>query len=567
MKKKDTLLRIGMGILMVILTIGRLMLADELPIFGIVPAGHDDLMMVLQGNSLAHGNWLQGYHNLTLVKGISFPLVLSICSWTGLKLTTCFILFWAASCLLFLQAISPLLPKKAWLKPLLYAILLYHPVFANVWVGMRVYRNGIVVSQVLMIFGGMFGVLCRYRQGFWRMLPWAIYGSVSFVFFWYTREDSFWILPFMAVFVIVMAVLILRKKENWKLVLPQLLLLLLPFAVKEVVHTGISYQNNRAFGEPIVNELQEGSFPKAMRLMYAIKSDADLPWDVTVSREKLKLFYENSSSMETIEPYLEVLMDQWDVVDRTPGDHEVEDGWFFWVFREAAAQAGYHDTLSHAQQFYQSVYEELQEAVDSGRLQCGTQMPSALLVPVREEYLELLPERICTALYDMLTLYGANVYPEESMLGLAEQDELFQAITNNQLYTSELCSEEEMGYYAERFAVLDRIADGYHLFELPLLAAAVIGFLFFVLTVLLKKKLRTEENVTRLLILLAMLLSLLVFAGGIAYNDISSCQTIAISYICVGYGLAMAWELLSIVYAVQLVFGGKKEEENLQKIQ
>lgn len=104
-----------------------------------------------QAWKLTELKWRGRYSQMTLVKGLSFPFTLAVCYWTGLKLTTLFLLLWAVSCGFFLWAVAPSVSGRRWILVIVYVILLYNPVFANVWVGMRVYRNGVVISQVLML--------------------------------------------------------------------------------------------------------------------------------------------------------------------------------------------------------------------------------------------------------------------------------------------------------------------------------------------------------------------------------------------------------------------------------
>ena len=80
----------------------------------------------------------------------------------------------------------------------------------------------------------------------------------------------------------------------------------------------------------------------------------DIPY-VSVSRAKLKRLYEISPSLKKIEPFMEEQMDIWSRIDCQAGDGEVEDGWFFWAFREAVFRAGYYETAKTADGFYREV--------------------------------------------------------------------------------------------------------------------------------------------------------------------------------------------------------------------
>lgn len=541
-------------------TVIRLYLAYQTPIYGLVTAEHDDMLMVRQAFKLAHLKWRGAYFQSTLVKGVSFPFFLAVSYVTGIKMTVLFVLFWAASCIVFLWAVEPSCAKKRWILVIVYILLLYHPALFNFWVGMRVYRNALTASQVLMIFGGLFGAFLRRKQGTKTMLRWMLYGSVGLVFFWYTREDSFWILPFMIVFTAVMAGLVLFEKMSVRRKAAQILVILLPFLCNGIAHGVQSGINAFAYGVPIVNEMSEGSFPKAMKLMYSIQY-GEQPRNVSMTREKIRFLYECSPSLKAIEPYMEDLLDGWSVVDRVPDDLEVEDGWFFWCFRDSAAIPHYHDTLSHAQEYYEAVYQELQAAVDSGQAVCGMQMPSALMPPLHEGYLEELFPTIGQAMYRVFLLDQADTglikngeLADESLLSTEEDNALIERVTHNKLLSTSLRTPEEIAAYMKLFAVLDGIAGWYKAAAPWTTLLALLCYVCVCILVLFRKKLRTETGVSRVLILTAILLSLFVLVGGIAYNEIASCPTMNIGYMCGAYGIASVWKLLCIVYAVQMLF-------------
>ena len=63
----------------------------------------------------------------------------------------------------------------------------------------RLYRMAIVPGMVLVVFSGMIGLTLRKELPLKKQLPWAFLTGMALAFFWQIREDSVWILPFIAV--------------------------------------------------------------------------------------------------------------------------------------------------------------------------------------------------------------------------------------------------------------------------------------------------------------------------------------------------------------------------------
>lgn len=549
----------------VIVTLVRLYLAYRVPIYGITNAAVDDGLMVRDANNLLNLKWLGSYNQSILVKGISFPLVLVMCALTNIPLTVMFILIWAVSSMVFLFALRPLL-KKVWLMWILYVVLLFNPIFTSVWVGMRVYRNALSLSQVLIIMGGMFGVYLRCEKGFRKMLPWAILGGFGLVFFYFTREDAFWIMPFVIVFSVVMVFIFYTQKKGTRTFLRNICLILLPFLCLAAGKIVISKSNQFAYGVSITNEFTEGSFPKALKAMYAADTGDEQLDYVSISYEKMQHLYEYSPALAELKPYLDAgLWAGWAQQGRNAEDNNIEDGWFLWCFRDAAAAAGYHETAQKAQDYYERVYQELTAAFENGTLKKGISMPSALMPPLHKGYLEKLFPSMAYALKIMFLWEDLHVYEIDSTLNTQEpeMDALFEQITNNKLMHSQLRTQEEREAYTSTFAVLNKIVDIYKTPSFWVICASYLSTLFICVCLIVKKSMRTMENVARFLIVLAIYLSLLVLVGGISYTNIASCPAMNVGYLCSGYSLTLSFECLSIVFAVQMAIALIREK--LQK--
>lgn len=387
----------------VVLICLKQLLTAKIPIFVIQNNIYDDQLMVKLAQSLLSGDWLGTYDNNTLVKGFMFPALIAITKNLGLSYISAMTFIYSMSCVLFVWVIKDIF-KKGYSKYIIFTVLLFNPVSFACWTLQRVYRNGITMSQVLIIFACFFAMYIRRSKGIKNLIGWAVGAGAAVFSLWNTREDGIWIMPFVIVVTIVLIGSVIlcayseyrkkNKKEakikslakclNKKYVL-KIAVMVMPLLLFWCGNQIICAINYAHYGIYAANELNESAFKDVMKSIYAVKPEEEIQW-VSVPREKLNRIYENSETLNSIHDDLEEYMDAWANNDRTPGDGEVEDGWFFWALRDAVAQAGYYKDAKTANEFYSKVSEEIEEALDDGRLERQATMPSALMSPWREDY-------------------------------------------------------------------------------------------------------------------------------------------------------------------------------------
>ena len=215
-KLKDTVkvIRSNLDILtaFLIFLIIRQILISKLPIYAISTAAYDDKLMVDLALSLKNGDWLGAYSNTTFVKGIGFPLFLAVNNALNIDYLTASNLFYSFSCLYFVLAIKPICKHK-WSHLFILIILLLNPVSYALKTLQRVYRNGITMGQVLLITGSLFGFYFRTTERLWKLWLQAVIGGIALAWLWNTREDGFWMLPFLFV-AIILTILKITKNHT-----------------------------------------------------------------------------------------------------------------------------------------------------------------------------------------------------------------------------------------------------------------------------------------------------------------------------------------------------------------
>ena len=205
-------------------------LVYNLPIMAVPKGIHDDWIMVHLAETLRNGQWLGEYSDLTLTKGMFFPLYLALCNFLHLSYLNVTALWYTVSCMLFVYGLRPLL-KKAQAMGLLYLALLWNPVSYSVQAFQRVYRNSISYIQVLLIFGGFLALYLRRKEPLKKQILWVLTAALGTVSFFYTREDAIWVAPFLFVFLAVYLgnVICLFKQTGERRYIGKGLLVLAPF--------------------------------------------------------------------------------------------------------------------------------------------------------------------------------------------------------------------------------------------------------------------------------------------------------------------------------------------------
>ncbi len=445
MRKKEVLLLalfLGMGLL-------KQFLVCNLPLMAVPKGIHDDWIMVHLADTLRSGRWLGEYNDLTLTKGMFFPLYLAVCNFLHLSYLNATALFYTAGCLLFVYGIRPLL-KKDWSFVILYLVLLWNPVSYSVQTFQRVYRNSISHAQVLLIFGGFLGLYLRRKEPVRKSLFWVAAAAAGTVSFFYTREDAIWVAPFLAVFLLVYlgSIFISWRENRQKEHVFRGLLVLLPFLLLWVTGELIASRNEKYYGIRTVNELQDSGFSEMYRSMMAVKPEEEIP-GVTITSEKIARMCAVCPTLKELEPYFQTSKEYWAGEEGDPEGWEVRDGWVFWIIRTALAQAGYYEDGAAADAVCLQIRDELEAAMDAGLLERQATMPSTYMSPWRKGYLGELLKAFGKAL-----AYTASYEEMETLVYLySEPDEnggnlLFERITGDKTVWYESDMFEMAGWYA-----------------------------------------------------------------------------------------------------------------------
>ena len=460
---------------------------------------YDDRMMFENAGNLINGVWLGDYNSYTLSKGISYPLFLVLARKLFLPYSALLSLLQAAGAGLFVRAISLRL-QNPYGRAALYLLLLFSPVSLTLLVTQRLYRMAIVPGMVLLVFSGMIGLTLRKDQPLKRQLPWALLTGLTLAFFWQIREDSVWIMPFIAVMTvwnIGYVILVLHNRISRKQILLHCLVLMLPMFLLFVGNSGIAAINALHYGVFLTNDRTEGSFAELMSLFYRLESDTTVSSDIWISRDTIAKAENVSPTLQQLCPLLDTYVEDWATANgEIPGDH------FSWVLRDAVQDSGYAEDAVSAQNFYNSVFSELLTAIDQNELSLKQDGAVYFSSQSRGVPVEEIPGILSDALQNIWKIAGYTdcalsnsarsagrlsdirrmeaftsclaVYPTLSQFQATEYD----SIANETLY------DFNEVYSSGIVSLLNRITSVYRLLGRPVFLAALLCFCILTFRVL-----------------------------------------------------------------------------------
>ena len=549
-KKKKILLVLGC-----IFIITKLMICMGLPVYIIQQHVNDDGWCITEAFHIRKGDWMGDYTSITLSKGCFFPFFLALCNLLGVSYQFAVAVLYIIGVLVLTYAISMII-KSDIIRFVFFSVLLFNPASMCVEGYQRVYRTAIIQPLVMIVIGCTLVLFFRRKNEEGSMIWWSITGALSFAAFWLTREDTIWLVPFQMFFIILMEVYLLNevvhKRMDWKKLLKKTVIYIMPLIVTVMAVNVVREVNYKKYGVAFANDCEDGSYPECIAAMRSVKTDDDIE-RVSITKNDLETLYTISPTLNSISNILDKTLQEWDIFDANIGDGSVEDGWFIWAFRSAVEQAGYYDSPSHAEQFYQSVVNEINNAINSGIVeQREGVLPSAWVSPWRKQYMSLM----MTNLKDCI-MYTTGFQGIEAA-NIVSQGE-YEYLLNVQALTQSQCVMPAIESYQSDWSIhrvnlINSIRRIYEIFEVLSLVSVVI---YLVITVKLIigaiKKRVYRPYYEQWSCLSGIIGSYAVLVVGITYTHISSFRAIASVYLIAAYPLIIIFNIIAMGLFIQRV--------------
>ncbi|SFG80016.1 hypothetical protein SAMN04487761_1559 [Lachnospiraceae bacterium C7] len=229
----------------------------------------------------------------------------------------------------------------------------------------RMYRNAFVSDMTIIVFACIIGAFFRRNKNNKVILAWNLCAAFSLSYFYYLREDSIWIMPFVLVITILNIIYILflseEKNKISKKKIGRIVIYIIPIVVLVLSTLSIKTINYKKYGIFEVNDRSSSYFADVMSDLYKIdaKNESKTVW---ISKDAVNIALKNSSTLRSMEPELKDSIKIWG------GGQEIKGDLISWSIRQAASNKGLYKDAKTANDFWKNVHLELKEASKKGKI-------------------------------------------------------------------------------------------------------------------------------------------------------------------------------------------------------
>lgn len=328
-----------------------------------VNAPIDDTHYYETALSIGQGNWLGEYNWYTLAKGMFFSVWLWMLNVLHIPYLVGGQLLFLSGIAIFIKALNGYLIKRRTDRLIIFCFFWFMP-YSWASFTLRVYRDNILPYLCLLMFAGFTGIILRTGQSWKKSVPFALSAGLGVGLAYLTREDAMWLFPF-AVCAFLFCILFGFLKKDRKKIIDILAPVLITVAIcfsSVGVYCGMNYRYYGYFG---VNEISAPEFNRALSLMVSCEEDLPHTHKIICKDTRLKISGEVPMMAELCE-----VLDNGSYYHGYQYDDEQEfnSNGFFWMFKKAAYDMGVAGSPSESEAYWKSLADEIQAAVDEGRL-------------------------------------------------------------------------------------------------------------------------------------------------------------------------------------------------------
>ena len=414
-------------IVLIVFTIVRVYLQVKMPLYLQAGAKADDFLFFDYARSILKGKWLGSFNRLTLSKTISFSIFLIMSYLLGIPYSFALIMTYILGIILFISVIKKYISNKYYLY-LMYVVLLYSPVMFHIENVQKVYRGGVIVSFSLIVVSSIIGIYNSKTEKLKSMFFYSIIASFSLPFFYFLKEDSIWLVPFVLGAMILTIIYLLFHKTNAKIL--KIFLTVLPLCSLVGINYIYCSLNNQYYGQYTITD-RTGTYLKEV-LADIIKIDEkNKIKNVWITKDMFYKAVEASPTLQTIKPEIDKMYeDSWGLVNG-----QFEGDIIYWTFKETVDEAGiYKKGGKYVNRFYKKIDVELKNAFKNGILEKSND-ELIYISPIAEGlskqeiidyYKEVIPKSIT-----MIVTYNENEVGIYEAYGDDEDIYLMDRLTNS----------------------------------------------------------------------------------------------------------------------------------------
>lgn len=508
--------------------IARMWLVADQSMTALTHAQHDDALFVKLAQSILHNEWLGSYNQFTLIRGFFYPVWLALNWFTGLPLLSTQNLLMMAASLAVALTLKPWLGKKGVM--LVFILLIFSPVTSSSFT-LRVIRDAFYVTMSVLTFTAFAGLFVSGFVSVNKLRIWALKSAILLFLFWHTREEGPLLLPSLLLLWLSAVAMIYVKPtvKAAKTFNRNLIIVIAPLVFSIAGSYFIGSLNQLYYGQFMVNEMKSPAFSEAFTALTTIKTE-HTALIIPVTKEAREKAYAVSPAFATLSSRLEDENNPFlTFTDKDTTDYT--GGWFMYAFRQAASDAGKHQSLPTAVNFYKQIGNDLETAFSDGRLQRNSNF-TLFFFTVNQEVLRPVVSVFPPTLWFALTFGGYGPVSEAST-GDAQRIADFKKITHENINSEvgEKWNLSQLNSIQLRVRLL--IHKAYQWFFPPLFILAVLAFVF--LTVRLFDITKRNSLLPAWILSLSMLLAGLSRLAMISYMQVTQFNALNMHYISTSY--------------------------------
>lgn len=520
-------------LVLILITILRIVLTFNLPSFYINNLRYDDKLMISQLSAMERGKYLGKYNDVTMVKGIAYPIFLYLIRLTNMSYGFIITIIYISACIFFVNALRKIIKDKSVLA-IIYIFLLFNPLSYSSDLFQRLYRNGLTIIELLYFLGIIINIITSKKNS---VINYIFLGLIM-SFMLLTREDNIWIIIVFAVLVIYK----LYKEFKIKNVLKLSSAVLVAFIGLNIV----SYINYKNYDIYTYNELTDSNFKDAYIKILQIK-DEKKENQVSITKETL---YKLSEKSEMFNLRKEFINDKYLKLAGENG--EIYNGNIVWYIRAWIYQVNGFKNGKEANEYWGKLSNEIEELFQKGELEREFVIPSVKLnTPTIDEITEL-PKNFIDAIIYTTTYKNVKSFTKKDMEERSFAfDEKFKAY-----YTT-------YKDYHNAENIIDNNPIGFEMIRIVYMCFTVvfgiIALVIYVKNIKIKDKLNLLTHIT--------LLVYLIILAGITYTHTTAFSSIRYCYLGNVYILQNLFILLNAARVYDKKRGNKNDISNNTSVQ
>ena len=324
----------------------------------------DDLLMLDYASKLHYTS-----PNInSLVKNMSFPILLDIVHISKISWTIWYSLIWFFPALIVYILVKKLTKNKI-LSLFFYVYVLFFYSAFTVSIGLRVYRNCIIQPFVIMFFGLMIILIFNLIESFNKK---NIYISMLlgfiFAFTYYIKEDGVWMLCVLIFSSFLSLFLMLKNKIDIREIKKNFICLIIPFLIFILGTNLYKAVNLKFFGVYEINTRTEGELGKFVNNVYKVESENrnSFCWAPYDAIEKV---FENSKTLSVNKELCDgILHTESFGLNGDIKEYPIHGDFLGWVLRYELDRAGLWTNEKEVSELFKKINFELYEAFKSGKL-------------------------------------------------------------------------------------------------------------------------------------------------------------------------------------------------------